>query len=244
MPLYRQVQQLLENRIENGQLRPGDRLPAETELARELQVNRLTVRQAISELARAGQLLVRQGLGTFVAEPAAQFTVTLGPERTMAVMEQAVATLQEEGRTSEERLLSTEIAESDQAREHLGARRGRLRRVDTQLLVDQQAWAINTYWFGDARFRGIGKLLGAGDVFRICCDHYAVDLHYAWRSFAAAAASPRDAELLDIAVGSPVLLREGVNVNTEGKPVIYVSRRLRSDRMRFIVRYDTDTSRR
>ncbi|GAA3183056.1 hypothetical protein GCM10020255_078040 [Rhodococcus baikonurensis] len=32
-------------------------------------VNRLTIRQAIGELARAGHVIVRQGAGTYIAEP-------------------------------------------------------------------------------------------------------------------------------------------------------------------------------
>ncbi|OLT22949.1 hypothetical protein BJF78_32570 [Pseudonocardia sp. CNS-139] len=61
VPLYRQMEAALLERIDSGDLRPGERLPTETELAAQWKVNRLTVRQAIGELARAGRVVVRAG---------------------------------------------------------------------------------------------------------------------------------------------------------------------------------------
>lgn len=204
-------------------------------------MNRLTVRQAISELARAGQLVVRQGIGTFVAEPPAHFVVTLGPERSMAAVEHTTRTLEQEGMPAREVFLSSAIEDCAEAREQLRLPRRRLRRVDTQFLVDGEPWSANTYWLADTRFRGItDRLVHDGSVFRACAEHYGTDLRYAWRSFAAAAASPREAELLGVAVGTPVLVREGLNIDSSGTPTVYVTRRLRSDRMRFVLRYEHD----
>src|SRR5574340_1710744 len=80
VPLYRQVQDVLLQRLDSGTLRPGARLPPETDLAAELRVNRLTVRQAIGELTRAGRLVARQGAGTFVAPPPEHFPIPLASD--------------------------------------------------------------------------------------------------------------------------------------------------------------------
>lgn len=56
----------LERRILEGSLKPGDRLPAERELALELGVSRPSLREAIQKLASKGMLQSRQGGGTFV----------------------------------------------------------------------------------------------------------------------------------------------------------------------------------
>lgn len=56
--------------IRERQLRPGDRLPAERELASALQVSRPSVREAVRALESEGRLVVRHGQGVFVAEPA------------------------------------------------------------------------------------------------------------------------------------------------------------------------------
>lgn len=44
----------------------GGRIPAETELAAEFRVSRVTVREALASLERRGLILRKQGLGTFV----------------------------------------------------------------------------------------------------------------------------------------------------------------------------------
>ena len=56
----------LERRILEGSLKPGDRLPAERELATELGVSRPSLREAIQKLASKGMVQSRQGGGTFV----------------------------------------------------------------------------------------------------------------------------------------------------------------------------------
>ena len=53
-------------RIERGELRPGDRLPPERELARELGLSRPTVRAGLHALAAMGVTESRQGAGTFI----------------------------------------------------------------------------------------------------------------------------------------------------------------------------------
>src|SRR6266540_1251860 len=54
--------------IKSEQLKPGDRLPAERELARLLGVSRPSLRVGLRALASMGVLKSRQGAGTFVAD--------------------------------------------------------------------------------------------------------------------------------------------------------------------------------
>src|SRR6266542_6170064 len=56
----------LREMIHSGQLRPGDRLPAERDLAKLLGVSRPTLRVAIRSLAAVGVIESRRGAGTFV----------------------------------------------------------------------------------------------------------------------------------------------------------------------------------
>jgi GntR family transcriptional regulator len=65
-PLYQQLQRLLKGAIERNQLAPNDALPAERDLATDLDVSRITVRKAIDGLVQEGLLVRRQGSGTFV----------------------------------------------------------------------------------------------------------------------------------------------------------------------------------
>jgi len=66
LPLYRQIEQELRERIHRGQIQPGQTLPSIRELTKEFQVNHLTVRQALRILGEQGIVTSSQGRGTFV----------------------------------------------------------------------------------------------------------------------------------------------------------------------------------
>ena len=67
-PLYRQVYDILVRKIAEGAWKPGEMLPSEQALARELGVSHGTVRKVLDALTAENLLLRRQGKGTFVAE--------------------------------------------------------------------------------------------------------------------------------------------------------------------------------
>jgi GntR family transcriptional regulator, transcriptional repressor for pyruvate dehydrogenase complex len=62
-----------------GELRPGEKLPPEQELARELGVSRSALREALRSLELSGYLSVRRGYGggTFVSEPVEEELTTV-----------------------------------------------------------------------------------------------------------------------------------------------------------------------
>jgi GntR family transcriptional regulator len=67
-PLYRQVRDILLERIGDGVWRPGEPLPSEQALARDLGVSQGTVRKVLDALTAEGLVERRQGKGTFIAE--------------------------------------------------------------------------------------------------------------------------------------------------------------------------------
>lgn len=66
LALKERVIRQLTRLIDEGALKPGDRLPSERELSEELQVSRGTVREAVQFLQALGLLEIRHGSGTFV----------------------------------------------------------------------------------------------------------------------------------------------------------------------------------
>jgi len=62
----------VERLLAQEELRPGDRLPAEREMARLLGVSRPSLREAVRTLQARGRLVVKHGQGVFVAEPRAE----------------------------------------------------------------------------------------------------------------------------------------------------------------------------
>jgi DNA-binding GntR family transcriptional regulator len=66
VPLYRQIKDLLLERIQHGDLAVGDLIPSEKQLGAAFEVSRLTVRQALYELRIEGYVIREKGRGTFV----------------------------------------------------------------------------------------------------------------------------------------------------------------------------------
>lgn len=67
--IYRQIAEQIRRLIRRGHLVPGDRLPAERELAQRLGVSRPSLREALIALEVEGLLDVRIGSGIYVARP-------------------------------------------------------------------------------------------------------------------------------------------------------------------------------
>ena len=65
-PVYKQIADLLRSSIERGELRPGDRLPSESELIKRFGVAQGTVRQAVGLLRSEGIVIAEHGRGVFV----------------------------------------------------------------------------------------------------------------------------------------------------------------------------------
>lgn len=67
-PRAERIFHALRHRILRGELRPGERLPPERELARTHATNRNTLREALRRLEQAGLVAVRQGSGVVVRD--------------------------------------------------------------------------------------------------------------------------------------------------------------------------------
>lgn len=68
-PLYLQLHDTLLRMIEKGEYAAHERLPSERELSRRFGVSRITVRQAMADLAQEGRVYSKVGKGTYVSDP-------------------------------------------------------------------------------------------------------------------------------------------------------------------------------
>lgn len=66
-PAYQQIMSFFEKEIQSGRLKPGEKLPAERDLAEELNTARGTVKKAYEELVRRRLIEAAPGRGSFVA---------------------------------------------------------------------------------------------------------------------------------------------------------------------------------
>lgn len=87
-PVPERIAAEIESLITQAELRPGDRLPAERELARQFNVSRPSIREAVKALEGRGLVRVRHGQGVFIENPPAHraLVAALGEEH-LAVQE-------------------------------------------------------------------------------------------------------------------------------------------------------------
>ncbi|MBI2746668.1 MAG: FadR family transcriptional regulator [Burkholderiales bacterium] len=83
----------LGDRIRDGRLVPGDKLPTEAAIMEEFGVSRTVVREAISKLQASGLVETRHGIGTFVVGLGYGAAFRIGPEQ-IATLHDVIAVLE------------------------------------------------------------------------------------------------------------------------------------------------------
>lgn len=205
---YQQIADQLRDRVEAGEFSAGRLLPSESVLSREYRASRVTVRRALEALRDDGLVASRQGFGWFVAaDPLQQ---TLGRLGTIE------AQLAASGRQPERQVLGFAFVPAPPEVVGILASATVLE-VTRVNLANGQPFARITVWCPER----LGKHLSREEVEQSpFYELLSVDLGGATQTIGAAAASPTDAEILQIPEGSPVLVCERVTRDTSGVPVL------------------------
>ena len=223
---YRRVQEALAAEIVRGGRPSGSLLPPERALAQHFGVSRVTLRRALAELERAG-LVNRIGARWAVARP----PIGEPPNALMSFSEMAAS----RGLSPAARILRAAVrpASIDEA-EVLGLAPGaalfeleRLRSMDgVPILIDRTRIPL-------AIAPGIDGIdLGSHSLYTVLEDRYGVRPTRAKLSVEAIAADRRQARLLGLEPGGPVLRCEQVTEDQTGRPVELCEMVYRGDRYR------------
>ncbi len=84
-PLYEQIVNDIRSKIERGELKPGEQIWTQQELAARYGVSLITVKNALAYLVNEGILYTRVGRGTFVAEKQAR-KINFSPNKTLGLV--------------------------------------------------------------------------------------------------------------------------------------------------------------
>lgn len=225
-PKYYTVKLHLLEYIES--LEQGAAVPPERDLAAELGTSRTTVRQALVELVAEGRLVRRQGSGTFVADPKITWPLQLA-----SFTEQAAANGQV---PSSELLAVSRIPATTELAEKLGTRVGAgLHQLDRLRLADGRPTAVETALLSAARFPYLGrKMRSAGSLEALLANEYGVQLRAGEATIDTMPASPREAALLAVDTGSPMLVVRRRSFDTDGVPVEWATSWFRGDRITLV----------
>jgi GntR family transcriptional regulator len=224
LPLYRQLEEILKQRIANQEWVSGNRIPTETELIEEFDVSRTTVREAVDQLVQEGLLDRLQGRGTFVRRQPLE--IPLGPLTGFA--EEVV----ELGRIPSAILISTELTRDFfyEAHQLKVSHEEAVLRIERVRLADGEPIALErTFWPRD-----IGELLLEEDLnqahFYPILESHGIYLREADETILAVNASEEEVRVLGVEPGEALLEMRRVSYGEDGRPVEFVRNRYRSDK--------------
>ena len=231
--LWRSIAQALEAQIADGSLETGSKLPTEHDLAARFQVNRHTVRRALTSLEEDGLVRVEQGSGWFVREQVITYPV-------------GRRTCFSENLTRQSRIPGGEVLEHGETgaqgavAKALGLGEGNaVVWMEAIGQADGRRINVSTRFFPKARFPGIVEVYQQTGSVSTCMARFGVkDYHRRTTSITARLPTLEEAKLLGQSRHRPVLVSESVNVDGAGVPVEYGLTRFASDWVRIVVETD------
>jgi len=231
IPLYFQVENIIQSSIQNGGLKPGDQLPTEQELCDHFKVSRSVIRPALHNLALQGLIERVPGRGTFVAQPKLrealmrellgfhEDTIRQGHQPATQILEQAPIP----ATPALAELLDIGIDEPVLALKRLR-------------FLDQEPHLISeTYLPLDIQPALADEDFSAGSLYQILETRYGLFLSHGRRVVEVALASEDEARLLEVKPGAPLLLLTSLAFLDDGRPIEYSIGKHRADRTRFEV---------
>lgn len=217
-PLYQQIRGLILNSLRSGEWKPGESIPSEMELATRYRVSQGTVRKAIDELASENLLLRRQGKGTFVATHAEQ-----------QVQFRFLKLVPDSGTQGSEGPAQRTIIECRRARANADVTRALALRSGDQVLQARRVLKfggtpviLEDIWLPALPFKGLTAERLAnyqGAMYALFETEFNVRMVRAEEKIRAVAASPAQAQLLDVAPGAPLLSVERVAYTYQDEPM-------------------------
>lgn len=224
VPLYFQMSQQLEAAIEDGRLQPGDRIDTELAIAERYGLSRPTVRQAIQELVSKGLLVRRRGVGTQVVH--SQVRRQLGLTSLFDDLTRGNRRPSTEVLAYETTPADAEVAAALQVPEGSEVRYlERVRLEGGEPLAHMRNWLPVDVLSEDLKFESRGlyeHLRSSGTQLRV-----------ARQRIGATSASTREARLLGVRKGAPLLTMERTAYDEGGRSVEYATHRYRADSYSF-----------
>jgi GntR family transcriptional regulator len=227
-PLYLQLKALIQSAIHDGRLRANDALPSEREIASMLDISRVTVRKALTDLVEEGILTQRRGSGTFVTSGATRVEQRLS--RLTSFTEDMLA----RGLTPSVRWLLKAVAPPTPEEAMVlglstGERVVRLRRLR---LADNQPMALEQ---AVVAARLLPNPEAIGSSLYAALDASGIRPVRALQRLSAESLGEEEAQILGVEPGAPALYIERISYLRDGRPVEFTKSHYRGDAYDFVV---------
>ncbi|HYT67798.1 MAG TPA: GntR family transcriptional regulator [Vicinamibacterales bacterium] len=230
VPLYHQLKTAILRDIEAGRWRPGERLPTEDALIARFHVSKITVRQALRDLAQLGYIRREQGRGTFVQGA----PLEEGPRELTSF----TGEMRGHGFTASSRVLEHGLvpAPADIALKLETAAGDSLFRLRRLRLADGEPMGLQTAYIPLHLVPGIDALSFVdSSLYEVLASRYALYPAAARETHQAVPVPDEAAQLLRVPAGSPALSAERLTTLADGRPLEYVHSIMRGDRYRVVL---------
>lgn len=230
VPQYIQIADSLLNQIESGELAPGSSLPPERKLSEMFEVNRLTLRRALSRLEAQGLIVRKHGKGNFIAEPKIErqtgrlVSFTNGMQRRGLAPGAKVIKL-EKRQVDAAIAKQLEVPVLTQVYYVL-----RLRMIHQEPAMLEHFWAP-VYCFPDLEYQDLNNR----SIYEIMKTEYGISMTTAHRSLEPVTATRFEAEILGIPTGAPLMLERRRGFDQNENCVEFSKDLYRGDRFRFVI---------
>jgi GntR family transcriptional regulator len=235
VPLHRQLFLVLHDEIARGAIAAGEPLPTEQQLCDQFAISRITVRRALADLASQGYITRKQGVGSFVREhnPTDQEQTASGSyeDEMHQIQFESEVDVFEFGLRKAPQTVSDKVGLVGEALYVLAVRRQR--RTGEPLLVTE-AWLP-----GRLAENITAEKMAHTPMFLLFADA-GVTFTRMHHEFTAEIAGPRNARLLDIAIGAAVLRINRVSLTEGDQPHHYLSILLSPNRSRVLLSHSVE----
>ena len=222
-PAYKRIQRAIRQRIDSGELKPGDVVDSERELSKIHGVSLMTACHALADLAQEGIVERRHGAGTFVAPPQILFNKLLSYTEQMGSL----------GLAARSRIVSSTVVNREP---EIAARFGlsptsRLVRIERVRAAGDEPVALEICYVSDDECHALlDAPLDRTSLFGTLERECGIELAYADEEIDATHSDQRIAKLLNIPVGSPLLRIRQLIFSTKGRATVYMMGLYRSGR--------------
>lgn len=233
VPYYMQIKEHLQSSIERNEYPVGHKLPSESELMRLFGVSRITVRQAIESLTQGGYVEKKQGKGAFVSQAKAA--------QEPNVIASWTELMRARGLRPETRAFScSEIPATERLAETLQIKAFEpVYCLESLRYCNGEPVCIMKNYIPVKTAPGlIQKDQIRSGIYSVLENDYGLRLATAVEAIEARPAGSREAELLHIRRGSPVLIVQRVTSDPGGVPVEFVTTASAADKYAYIIRLE------
>jgi GntR family transcriptional regulator len=226
VPLHYQLRHLLVAMIEQGEIRSGEALPTERDLAAQFGVSLAPVRQAILDLVNEGVLYRRRGKGTFLSEPSFVQHVS--------ILSSFTASMREKGFEVEMRLLRQQKVRTPRdIRQALGTDERTTTLLERLALVQREPVALFASYLSPKRFADLGaRVAKRGSLSSVLENDFGVVPIRADTMVEVGRCTTAQSALLRIPAGSSLLIARGTSYDAKDDAVEHFHVHYRADRIR------------